>query len=166
MPLDTIIAGQYTGTYNSVDVGITRDGFELSQGSKAEVFDESDAYGGSVVDWVYRGGDAFLQFTSKTYKAGAITPFWPWGGLGVMKTTAAPIGRWASNVAAATVLTAVANTPAAAAPATVTASKSILAPNFDGKLLFNSKLREVPVRLQLLPYAGVGSGDLIWFSLT
>lgn len=163
MALDTLIAGHYTGTYNSVSVGITRQGFELQQMLRQEVIAESDAYGESTIDYVYRGGDCYLQYLCRAYKAGSTTPFWPWGSLGVMATSAAPMGRLASAVAAATVLTSVANTPAAAAPATLTATLSILAPNFDGKLLYDSRLREVPVRLQLLPYTSAGT---IWFSLT
>jgi hypothetical protein len=42
------------------------------------VIDETDAFGGSVIDYVYRGGNVFLSFVSKAYKAGSITPFWPW----------------------------------------------------------------------------------------
>lgn len=164
MPFDTLIAGAYTGTYNSVAVGPTQKGFELSQSFKTELIDETDQWGLTVIDAVYRGGEAFLQFESRTYKAGATTPFAPWGALGVVATTTAPIGRLASNVAAATVLTAVANTPAAAAPASLTASLSLLAENFDGKLLFDSRLRNVPVRLRLYP--GLSGGTLTWFTLT
>ena len=164
MPLETLVAGPYAGTYNAVSVGLTEGGFELTQTSKAEMVDESDAYGATTLDWVYRGGDAFLQFTSKAYKAGSITPFWPWGAMGVGHTTAAPLSRLASDVAAPAVLTAAANTPAASAPATLTASKSILAPNFDGKLLYHSKLRTVPVRLQLLP--SVSGGTMTWWTQT
>lgn len=127
------------------------------------MIDESDAYGNATIDYIYRGGNCYCQFDSKAYKAGSTSPFWPWGAMGVMVTTAAPIGRLASAVASAFVLTAVANTPAAAAPATLTATKAILAPNFSGDLLFNSKLRRVPVRLQFLPYV---STDTIWFALT
>ena len=145
-------------------VGITDQGFELEQNSSAEMIEESDAYGASLLDWVYRGGNVSLQFTGMAYKAGAITPFWPWGAMGVMMTAAAPIGRLASAVAQAMVLTATAATPAAAAPATLTASKSILSPNSPAKLLFNSKLRKVPIRLSLLP--SLDTGTVTWFVTT
>ena len=164
MALDTLVAGAYTGTYNSTGVGVTQKGFELSQTFKTELIDETDQWGLTTIDAVYRGGDAFLQFESRAYKAGSTAPFAPWGALGVISTTAAPIGRLASAVAAATVLTAVANTPAAAAPASLTASLSLLAENFDGKLLFDSRLRNVPVRLRLYP--GLNAGTLSWFTLT
>ena len=164
MAIDTFIAGRYSGTYNSVDVGITEEGYTLSQDSAAHLINNTDAFGDSIIDWVYRGGNVSLQFEGKAYKAGAITPFWPYAALGKLSTTAAPIGRLASDIALAMVLTAVANTPAAATPATLTGSKSILAPNNPANLLFNSKVRNVPVRLQLLPYAS--STDYIWFSTT
>lgn len=159
-----MVAGAYTGTYNAVAVGFTQKGFELSQSFKTELIDETDLYGQTVIDAVYRGGEAFLQFESRTYKAGATAPFAPWGALGVISTTAAPIGRLATDVAQATVLTAVANTPAAAAPASLTAPKALLAENFDGKLLFDSRLRNVPVRLRLYP--SLNTGTLSWFTLT
>lgn len=124
----------------------------------------SDAYGESSIDFVYRGGDVFLQFASKAYKAGSTAPFWPWGSLGVMLTAAAPLGRLASAVAAATVLAATANTPAAAAPATLTGSLSILAPNSNLRLMFDSRLRLVPVRLILLP--SNNAGTVTWFTTT
>jgi len=164
MALDTLIAGRYSGTYNAVDVGITDDGYELEQSSSADMIDSSDAYGDSLLDWVYRGGEVSLSFTSKAYKAGAITPFWPWGAMGVMLTAAAPLGRLASDVAKAMVLTATANTPAAAAPATLTGSLSILSPNSPAKLLYNSKLRQVPIQLSLLP--SLNTGTVTWFTQT
>lgn len=83
-----------------------------------------------------------------------------------MATAAAPIGRLASNVAAATVLTVVAGTPAATNgdPNTLTASFSILAPNSPATLLYTSKLRQVPIRLAILP--GESAGTVTWFSTT
>lgn len=162
MSLETLVAGRYGGTYNSVDVGITEDGYRIQQDSSAFPVNNTDAYGDSMIDFIYRGGNAFMIYNSIAYKAGAITPFWPWGTLGVMFTSAAPLGRLASAVAAAMVITAVANTPAAAAPASVTAPLAILAPNSNLELLYTSKLRTVPTRLQLLPSLNTGTAS--WFT--
>lgn len=164
MALDTLVAGAYTGTYNAVATGLTQKGYEFEQTFKTELIDETDIWGLTTIDAVYRGGDAFLQYESRTYKAGSTTPFAPWGAIGTISTTAAPIGRLASAVASATVLTAVANTPAAAAPATLTAALSLLAENFQGKLLFDSRLRNVPIRLRLYP--SLNTGTLTWIALT
>jgi hypothetical protein len=161
MALDTFIAGRYSNTYNGTDTGITEQGYELQVEFGSEDIAESDAYGTSLIDWVYRGGKTYLQSESLAYKAGSITPFFPWNGtVGRMGI----VGRLASDVALATVLTATAGTPAAATPATLTASKSLLAPNNPARLLFNSKLRKVPIRLALLPYDS--GGNIIWFSTT
>ena len=164
MALDTFIAGRYATTYNAVNVGILEEGVELQQDSKAEMLERSDAYADALMDFVYRGGNVAYQFDGLAYAAGIITPFWPWGALGTMATTAAPIGRLASNVASALVLTAAANTPAAAAPATHTASKTILAPNNNARLMYNSKLRKVPIRLLAIP--SEAAGTVTWFSQT
>lgn len=162
--IGTLIDGRYAGTYNSVDIGFTEDGFTLFQSVSYELINESDLYGGALIDMIYRGGDCKVQCDSKEYKAGSTAPYWPYGALGVMATTAAPIGRRASDVAMALVLTAAANTPAAASPATLTGTYAALAPGFDGRLLFNSKLRRVPLMLQLLP--SEASGTVKWFATT
>lgn len=147
-----------------MDVGVTDEGYSLQQDSAASLINNTDAYGDSVIDWIYRGGNVFLQFNSLAAKAGSYSPFWPWGTLGVMFAAASPLGRLASAVAQSMVLSSVASTPAASgafAPNTLTGSLSILAPNNPASLLFNSKLRTVPVRLQLLPS---GSTTVSWFA--
>lgn len=166
MSLDAFIAGRYPITYSGVGVGITDRGTELQQESAWQVINTSDAYGDSIIDGVYRGGNLHLQFTCKAYKAGSITPFWPWGTLGVMQSPGSPVGRLASNVASPTVLSVLAGTPAAVAGAinTLTAPLSILSPNSPASLLFTSELRQVPIRLLALPSDNVGTTT--WFSTT
>lgn len=165
MAIDTFVSGAYNATYNSTAVGLTEDGFRLNQSISQENIDKSDLYGDTLLDFIYRGGQAFIQYTGKAYKAGSIAPLWPWGAaLGTIATTAAPIGRQASDVAKAFVLTAVANTPAATSPASLTASMAVMAPSFNWELLFDNRLRQVPTKLQLLP--GLSSGTLSWYALT
>jgi hypothetical protein len=159
MALDTFIAGRYTGTYDAVDVGIQENGYELQQEPKARTINQSDAYGETTIDTIYSGADYFLQFMGLAYKAGSIAPFWPWAALGTMGI----ISRLGSDTAEAMVLTAIAGTPAATAPASLTATKAILAPNYSASLLFTSELRKVPVRLQFLP-SDVGAGVIKWFA--
>ncbi len=165
MPLETLVAGRYSSTFSSVDTGITQNGYEIQQDTAAELVNQTDAFGDSIIDFVWRGGSVYVMYESKAFKAGSVAAFYPWGTLGVMATAAAPIGRLASNVAAALVLTSTANTPAAAAPATATFSLSILAPNSNLRLLFTSKVRNVPTRLLVLP-ADAGAGTFRWFATT
>lgn len=163
MALGTFIAGRYSCTYNAVSVGITKDGYDLSQQAKGEVLNETDSYGETTLDWVYRGSECFLQFTSREYMAGSLSAFWPYGSPGFITSAATPIGLWASSLAKSIILTSTANTSAAAAPASLTATGAILAPNYDARLLFDSRIRNVPVRLQLLPYM---STNLVHYSTT
>lgn len=164
-----IIAGAYTGTYNSVDVGFTLDGFRYGVDAKAEMLNQSDVFGETLFDFVYRGADAQMSFTSRTFKAGALTPFWPWGSaLGQIFSASLPIGRLARDVASAFVLTVVANTPADASTPTLdtlTATKAILAPNTRSDLMFDSRARNVPITLQLLPYESATSDTAVHLTI-
>lgn len=166
MSLGTFIAGRYSATFNAVDVGMSDQGFELEFRFKQEEIAESDLFGLSTIDMILRGADALLRASLKEYKTGSIAALWPIGGgtLGKIASTAVPIGILASGMAQALVLTSTANTPAAAAPATLTASKACLAPNYNPKILFDSRLRRVPIEMILLPSLSIG--DLTVFTTT
>ena len=71
MALGTFIAGRYGATFNAVDVGMSRQGFELEFAFKQEVIDETDIYGMSTIDFIQRGADVFLSATLREYKARA-----------------------------------------------------------------------------------------------
>lgn len=168
MAIAQTVAGAYSSTYNSVDCGdYTEDGFELDVRTHGERVEKTDKFGDTLLDIVHRGSSCFLTFNSRVFKTGSLTPFYPWGSLGVIATTAAPIGRLASNVAAALVLTVVANTPAdGTTPSldSLTGSKSILPDGANLKLLFSSRVRNVPVQLALLP--SETTGTVTYFSTT
>lgn len=158
MALGTFIAGRYSGTFDSVDVGVTRDGYELEQVAHAEEINRTDKFGDTLVDTVVRGASYRMRFVSIEYKAGSLAAFTPAGTTpGVIATTLLPIGRLGTAAGKAMVLTSTPNTPAASAPATLTAPTAALAPGFNGRLLYNSKLREVPVELVLLPAEAAGT---------
>lgn len=146
MPLDTFIAGCYSGAYNAQDLGAQENGFTVRFQARGQEIGESDQWGESLVDLVYRGGRYQILVDSLTYKPGTIAAMWPWGAFG----TAGTIGRLASAIARAVVLTAMAGTPAANSPATLTAPLSFLAPGNNVDLLFHSKVRKVPVLLEVL----------------
>lgn len=129
-----------------------------------QAIDESDQFGGTLIDFFYRGGSCRISCDAQEYKAGTIAPFWPYGAMGQVITSAIPIGARASDIAKILILTSTANTPAAAAPATITATYSVLAMGQDVELNYHSKLRTVPIILQLLPY--VSGGNTVWFIQT
>lgn len=151
MSLETVVAGAYVATYDAVNTGFTQNGYTLSRQGKQELINQSDLYGDTIIDMVYRGGDTFIEFMSRVYKAGSITPWWPWGEtIGTLWTVDDPIARLASDVAATFALVAVTGTPAAAKPATLTGT-AILAPGYNTSLLFDSRCRNVPIRLVFIP---------------
>lgn len=164
--LGTFISGAFTGTYNAVATGMTRQGHEIEFTLKQETINESDLYGLTTIDAVLRGGDCFYQAEFREYKAGSLacftTPFT--GAVGGVFSAAEPIGRLATGEALALVLTSVAATPAVATPATLTASQALLAEGYPVKLLYDSRLRPVPIRMQLYPSVSTGTGT--WFTQT
>jgi hypothetical protein len=152
MALGTFIAGQYTSAFNSVAVGMTADGYKFRVGAKAQMIEASDAYADTLLDFVYRGGRAKMLWRAIEFTSGNQLAAWPFGAFGVISDTTTPIGRLASAIAAALVLTATAATPAASTPATMTSSKAILDPDYEVETLFDSRLREIPMQMILLPY--------------
>lgn len=153
MPIGTFVAGAYAGTYSATAMGLTREGFRLRFNPHKRLIDKSDQYGDTVLDAVYRGMSVFLTLQAIEYKAGVTGPAWPYAALGVMGT----VGRLDSNIAAAVVLTAVAGTPAAAAPATWTGSKCILGDNNNVEWVMDSSNRETPIGFRVYAYdSGAG----------
>lgn len=162
MALGTFIAGAYTMTWNSVALGIQR-GEQESPSLEFQAFMEeirnTDAYGRMLLDGIYLGGDYTFSCFCKEYKAGPIAAMWPFGTFGV----AGVIGRLMTDLAQSLVLTSVTGTPAVATPASLTATKTLLAPNFPVKLLYGPTLREVPLRLNLYP---IDSSGIKWLTQT
>ncbi len=144
MPLDSFIAGRCTLTYGGSDCGPSQQGWEIQQDSGIDPINETDAWGLSMVDWVYRGGNVFVMGLSKTYKTGTITSFWPYAVLG----DGGVIGRLASDIAQAAVLTGTPGTPASGT--SETATLSLLAPNSPASILYDSRVRNMPIRFQVL----------------
>lgn len=162
-----IVSGPYTGTWNSVAIGFTIEGFQLSTRFLKQMIDRTDIYGMTMIDGIHQGANCTVRYESRVYNAGNIGPAFPYGGIGVVLSTTKPAGYNDRAHAQALVLTSTANTPAASAPATLTASKSTLSENFPVELLFDSQARKIPVQLNLLPYeSGSSAGTLIHFSTT
>lgn len=164
MAIEEMVTGAYTSTYNAVAMGTSREGYRINHELKQQNIEGTDHYGDSLLDYVYRGGNVSVSFTLMSYtKAIAAAVLWPFAANTYrMSIAATPIGRLASDIAEALVLTVVANTPADTlnAPNSITANLAILAPGFNFELLYDSRLREVPVRLALLPYTDTGA--VVW----
>ncbi len=166
MALGAFVAGRYSATLNAVAIGMSKQGFELEFQFKHEVIEESDLYGLTILDLIVRGANTYVSAMLKEWNAGSKAILWSLGGsvLGKIFSTAVPCGSLASALASPLVFTSTANTPAAASPATLTASLAYPADNFNPKTLFDSRLRELPVRMIALP--SVSGSDLVGFSTT
>lgn len=156
------IAGRFSATYDppggttATDIGIMQEGYTLSWRIAAQAIQPSDQHGDAFIDGVLRGiSDMFLESESLEAKTGsylALTPLQALAATGVTYIGPGVIGRLMSDVAGITILTSTAATPAASTPASITATYSHLAENFDARLLLNSKLRTIPLRMRILPY--------------
>lgn len=160
-------AGPYTGTWNSVAIGFTIEGYQLATRFLKQMIDRTDLYGNTMIDSIHQGANTTIRYDSRNYDAGNLGPAFPYGGLGIVMSTTKPVGYNDRAHAQALVLTSTANTPAAAAPATLTASKTTLSENFPVEMLFDSTARKIPVQMNLIPYeSGSSAGTLIHYSTT
>lgn len=142
------ICGRFTATLGASALGQTADGYRVSHSLFKRPI-TGDALAETVQDRIVRGAELFVSARLIEYNAAGVqNAFWPLSGtiydMGV-------IGRLDSAIADSLVLTAVAGTPAATVPATATFLLSTLAEGFPVELLFAPDLREVPIRLAVLP---------------
>lgn len=163
MALGTFIAGRYSGAIAGADAGIAEQGYNLVITPEAERIAESDAFGLSLIELVIRGVNVALIYDGLEYKgtvgtSGPLGAIWPWG---TTFGTYGTIGRLGSALAYSVILTATAGTPAASTPATLTCPRAIISPGNQIALLFNSKLRKVPIRFDCMP-----NDSSVWFSTT
>ena len=171
MAITAPVAGAYTGTLNQNGAGAlalnyTRQGFNLNFAIKAERVEESDIYGLSLIDIIFRGCQLSIDTICRVYSSVTRNALMPWTGtFGRVYDAANPIAQLASVRNDTLVLTAVAATPAATAgPATFTATGVTISPDNNLQIVLNSTLREVPLRWDVLLKDSGGTGSL--FSTT
>lgn len=158
--MSSFMAGPFTATFNSLALGVVEDGFELEFFAGGEPI-RGDNLGDMIQDVVQRGGDVFVNFTLLEWASAlAALIFWPqgttWGKVAATYTGSLATAAGAQALILSKVLTG-------STPASLTASKAILAPGFPVRSLFASRLRRVPIRMQLLPYDATG---VTFFALT
>lgn len=160
----TFIAGPYTATYAAAlggagaqTLGIVEDGFDLEEIHYAEAV-RGDNLGDTVQDYVNRGKDVFINAVFEECDLAAVArAMFPGANLNApnflnYQGSVPQVGTLHTNLAGALVLTAVAGTTAVASPATLTALKAVIAPNYAMRRAMASRLRKIPMRFQLLPY--------------
>jgi hypothetical protein len=156
---DTFVAGHYAATWNTVDIGTTREGFRLLETFHAEMI-VTDDYGDVPVDAIRRGVESRVQLDYSEYIAIAKTAdalYAQVGGQANMGNSKGKVGlpmvnQTAESVTKVLVLTALAGTPAAAFAGgilTLTANDAIVISDIE--TLLASRLRQGPCTFQLFP---------------
>jgi hypothetical protein len=145
----SFIAGQYFASYNGQSLGQAADGLRLSWQTFGQLV-RGDNFAQAPQDEVYQGMEMDLAARLIEYNAaGVAAAMWPAGSFLSMGV----VGRLAvgSALAKQIVLTALAGTPAAATPASLTFPTAKLKENFPVEVLFAPALREVPLRWRIFP---------------
>lgn len=160
----SFVSGKYSVTWNGAYIGQLKNGFYIRNRLFAEPI-SGDSGGDSHQDFVDRGSNVYLQFTSLDWDLAvhdaAISIFWPhsasgWG-------TAGTVGSLYSARAKSLVMTALTGTPAATVgPVSITVPQAVIAPGQDQELFFGNANRDVPILLQALPY--VDGSSYSWFA--
>lgn len=162
------VSGPYVGLWDSFPLGTQNDdGFVLNCRVAGQEVNESDAYGMTLVEAIYRGQNWTLRLRGLEWnKTGLLSALQMFGQVAgalpalTLNPILGPIGdRW-SKYCQALLLTAIlANPPTT--PQTLTASQAGLAPNSDVEFMFTSKVREMPLAFVLLPYVYSNSPTVI-----
>lgn len=169
MALGTWIAGRFSATYDppgataAADVGYTEDGYQISWNYSVDAIQATDAHGDAYLDGVFRGlRDVLCRSQMLEWKNGllqALTPFQALAASGNTYLGPGVIGRLQSDMAGILIFSATASTPAALAPASLTATYAILQEGQNVDMLLNSKLRKCPLPFRFLPYADAGDAN-------
>jgi len=159
------ISGPYVGTWDAFPLGTQNDdGFVLMATLQGQEVNESDAYGMTLVEAIYRGQNWRMRLRglewNKTGLLSALQTFGVTGGLPAsnINPILTAIGdRWTKYCQALLLTAILANPPST--PQTLTATNAGFAPNTTSEMLFTSKVRELPMEFVLIPYASGGSGS-------
>lgn len=161
------VSGPYTGVWNGASLGTQNDdGYVLNGTYNGQEVNQSDAYGMTLVEAIWRGLNWRMRFRGLEFnKPGILASIQAFGSSGAASTTFTPtlqsIGDRYSKFAQALVLTSILGVYPPAMPTTLTALNAIVAPQSNVEYLMTSKVREAPFEMVLLPYSAVVSSNNI-----
>lgn len=122
---------------------------------------QSDAYGMTLVEAIYRGLNWRLRFRGLEFnRLGILASLQAFGASGAVTTTFTPtlanVGDRYTKFAQPLVLTAILGSSGVPTmPYSLTATNAIVAPQSSVEYLMTSKVREAPFEFVLLPYSAV-----------
>jgi hypothetical protein len=159
------VSGPYVGSWDGFALGVQHDdGYELACTIQGQEVNETDQYGVTMTEAIYRGQNWRCRLRGLEWSAGMVAVLKMFGtsgtlGDGLLTPTLAagaptPIGdRW-TKFTQTLILRAVLGNPPTA-PTTLTAAGAGFAPNSESAFNMTSKVRELPLELVLLPYVTV-----------
>lgn len=173
MATNLFIAGPYSATNlvpagSALDIGLTEDGFNIRFRIEKQVIGQTALYGDSILDAVYRGGNASLSYLSLEFNKSLLNGVaWYQNAVGVANQgKMATVGTMdiGSTKAGSTVLTAISGTTAAASPATLTSLQCALIEGHELNWTKTSRLKTQPIMQRLYPYTA--SAVEVWYTVT
>ena len=157
------VSGPYTAVWGGASLGTQNDdGYVLTGAYTGQEINQSDSYGMTLIEAIYRGLNWRMRFRGLEFnKTGILAAIQAFGSTGAPTTTFTPtlanIGNRYSAFAQSLVLTAILGNPPSFVQ-TLTAVNAIVAPQSNVEYLMTSKVREAPFEMVLFPYAAtVGS---------
>lgn len=159
------VSGPYTGTWNTFTLGTQNDdGFILLGSYTGQEVNQSDAYGMTLVEAIWRGINWRMRFRGLEWNSlGILAAMQAFGSSGAPSTTFTPIlaniGDRYSRFGQPLILTSIIGTNPPTTPNTLTALSAIVAPQSNVEYMMTSKVREAPFEMVLLPYRAT-SGSL------
>lgn len=150
------ISGPYIGSWDGFPLGtLSDDGYEMRCTVQGQEVNETDAYGQTLVEGIYRGQNWRVLLRGLEWEEGLVNALQMFGqsavSSGNLKPALQNIGdRW-SSYCKSLVLTAILGNPPTV-PQIITALNSGLAPQFQSAFNLTSKVRELPLEMVLLPY--------------
>jgi hypothetical protein len=157
MGLVVPVSGPYVGVINAFPFGtLSDDGYELLCTIQGQEVNESDAYGMTLVEAVYRGQNWRLRIRGLEWKSGLLATLQGFGSQvplvsGVLAPTLANIGDLFTRYPGVLVLTAILGSPPTV-PQTLTSQSTTVAPQQQSNFMMTSKVRELPLEMVLFPY--------------
>lgn len=160
------VSGPYAGSWNGFLLGVQNDdGFVLTGQYTGQEVNQSDVYGMTLVEAIWRGINWRLRFRGLEWgKPGILAAIQMFGA-----TTASPniafapalsnVGQRYSAFAQSLVLNSILGAYPPAFPTGLTALGAVLAPNSNTEAMMTSKVREAPLEMVLLPYT-VGNNNV------
>jgi hypothetical protein len=152
------ISGPYTATFGGLPFGVQDDaGYEMSVTIQGQEMNETDQFGMTLVEGIYRGQNWRMRNRGLEWKTGllsALQMFGQTGAAGTLTPLLANIGdRW-TKFSLPLVMTAILGNPPTT-PQSITATNAGIAPNSQSVFNGTSKLRELPLEFCLIPYVAV-----------